>query len=651
MSQEDKDKKELIETIIIASTKIMEKAGYDKTTNGILTAINGNLATVKMKDESYTCEILQGAEISVGDVVKIIYPQNNSSNKLILGKSGTVGTGGGSSSGGSETVTTLGTLINNATEKAIPVNADMLPLMDSDSSNVVKKLSWANIKTTLKTYFDGLYATISHTHTTSNITDFSTNVSNNTDVSANTSARHTHGNKTILDNVTASYTTDEKYKLSGIASGAEVNVNPDWNAVSGDTQILNKPIIPIDTNQLTKTDVYTKTEIDNKISAIYKYRGSVATYSVLPSSGQVIGDVYNTEETGKNYAWNGTLWDDIGGIEALATLTNNGLITKEDFSKLSGIANNATQNDTDANLKNRANHTGTQSADTIVDGTTNKVLSATSKTNYDSAVATSHTHSNKTILDAYTQTEVNLADAVSKKHSHSGDDSSHYHTTDRNRANHTGTQVASTISDFASTVRATVLTGLSTSTNAVITATDSILTALGKLQKQVSDNLTTLANHTSNTNNPHSVTVAQLGLSTQSVKAVKMTNQSIASSSLVTVSFDSKEFDTNSMHDNSTNNSRLTCKVAGIYLCTLQIDFDSNTTGSRAIQITKNGTINITSTQVDACNFGNSVVIVVGVCQMVVNDYIEGGAYQSSGGGLNVNGNVLGTFLTMTKIG
>lgn len=40
------------------------------------------------------------------------------------------------------------------------------------------------------------------------------------------------------------YSLTEKNKLAGIASGAEVNVNADWNAVSGDAQILNKPTIP-----------------------------------------------------------------------------------------------------------------------------------------------------------------------------------------------------------------------------------------------------------------------------------------------------------------------------------------------------------------------------------------------------------------------
>ena len=38
-------------------------------------------------------------------------------------------------------------------------------------------------------------------------------------------------------------TSSEKTKLAGIAAGAEVNVNADWNASSGDAQILNKPTI------------------------------------------------------------------------------------------------------------------------------------------------------------------------------------------------------------------------------------------------------------------------------------------------------------------------------------------------------------------------------------------------------------------------
>ena len=82
----------------------------------------------------------------------------------------------------------------------------------------------------------------------------------------------------------------------------------------------------------------------------------------------------------------------------------------------------------------------------------------------------------------------------------------------KDRANHTGTQPASTISDFANAVKTTVLSGLSTVTNAVITTTDTVLTALGKLQKQISDNLSTLTSHINNKSNPHTVTKSQLGL-------------------------------------------------------------------------------------------------------------------------------------------
>jgi len=46
-----------------------------------------------------------------------------------------------------ETTTTLGALINSATAKTTPVAADMFALMDSAGSNVVKRLSWANIVT------------------------------------------------------------------------------------------------------------------------------------------------------------------------------------------------------------------------------------------------------------------------------------------------------------------------------------------------------------------------------------------------------------------------------------------------------------------------------------------------------------------------
>jgi hypothetical protein len=51
------------------------------------------------------------------------------------------------------------------------------------------------------------------------------------------------GYSAVLAGTTASFTTADETKLDGIAAGAEVNVNADWNATSGDAQILNKPTL------------------------------------------------------------------------------------------------------------------------------------------------------------------------------------------------------------------------------------------------------------------------------------------------------------------------------------------------------------------------------------------------------------------------
>lgn len=46
---------------------------------------------------------------------------------------------------------------------------------------------------------------------------------------------------------------------------------------------------------------------------VFTYKGSVATYNDLPSLDNKVGDVYNVLDTGKNFAWDGITWDDLGG--------------------------------------------------------------------------------------------------------------------------------------------------------------------------------------------------------------------------------------------------------------------------------------------------------------------------------------------------
>lgn len=58
------------------------------------------------------------------------------------------------------------------------------------------------------------------------------------------------------------------------------------------------------------------------LAGLYKYKGSVASVSDLPSTGQTTGDVYNVEATGMNYAWDGTAWDNLGAIFTITSISN-----------------------------------------------------------------------------------------------------------------------------------------------------------------------------------------------------------------------------------------------------------------------------------------------------------------------------------------
>lgn len=63
------------------------------------------------------------------------------------------------------------------------------------------------------------------------------------------------------------------------------------------------------------------------ISGLYKYKGSKATFSALPTSGNVAGDVWNVEDTGMNYAWTGTAWDALGTTFEINSITNGEIDT------------------------------------------------------------------------------------------------------------------------------------------------------------------------------------------------------------------------------------------------------------------------------------------------------------------------------------
>lgn len=150
-------------------------------------------------------------------------------------------------------------------------------------------------------------------------------------------------------------------------------------------------------------------------------------------------------------------------------------------------------------------HVGLGNVDNTSDA--NKPISSATQTALNGKAASTHGHAAADISQSATLRFVSDTEKATwngKQDALSGDVSGHHHTTDRDRANHTGTQAASTISDFAATVRGVALTGLSLLTNAAITAADTVLTALGKLQKQITDHAAA--------SNPHGITKTTVGL-------------------------------------------------------------------------------------------------------------------------------------------
>ena len=82
---------------------------------------------------------------------------------------------------------------------------------------------------------------------------------------------------------------------------------------------------------------YNKSQVDSKFTSVYIFKGSVDSIEDLPAEGNVIGDVWNVRKNDTNYAWTSEGWDALGGTAELASLTANGLMSKEDFAKLQGI--------------------------------------------------------------------------------------------------------------------------------------------------------------------------------------------------------------------------------------------------------------------------------------------------------------------------
>lgn len=136
------------------------------------------------------------------------------------------------------------------------------------------------------------------------------------------------------------FTTTYKTKLDGIAAGANKTIVDTELDKSSTNPVQNKVINEelskkADKSQLssyvttaTANNTYAK---KSDISTVYKYKDS-RTYSALPTSGNVIGDVYNITtadatngvKAGDNVVWDGSKWDNLSGTVNLSNYLQKG---------------------------------------------------------------------------------------------------------------------------------------------------------------------------------------------------------------------------------------------------------------------------------------------------------------------------------------
>jgi hypothetical protein len=116
--------------------------------------------------------------------------------------------------------------------------------------------------------------------------------------------------------------------------------------------------------------------------------------------------------------------------------------------------------------------------------------------------------------------------------------------------------------------------------------------------------------------------------------AGKSATQSVSNSTFTRIVFDSEAFDTNNNYDIS--NGRFTPTVAGYYQFNVSLGFQGQSTQSIAINLYKNGSLNLYTALMSANANG---LVASGSGLIYCNgstDYIEVYGWQNTGGALNV---------------
>jgi len=129
------------------------------------------------------------------------------------------------------------------------------------------------------------------------------------------------------------------------------------------------------------------------------------------------------------------------------------------------------------------------------------------------------------------------------------------------------------------------------------------------------------------------------GLAVPAVRAVLSASTLVATATDVAIAFDAADaYDTDSLHNPASNNTRITCNVAGVWIFGGWYEMEVNSAGTRSIYLRLNGTTIFARHRIPTVG-GSGVVddlSITGELKVAATDYVELIANQNSGSSLNV---------------
>lgn len=108
-------------------------------------------------------------------------------------------------------------------------------------------------------------------------------------------------------------------------------------------------------------------------------------------------------------------------------------------------------------------------------------------------------------------------------------------------------------------------------------------------------------------------------------------NQNILTATDVALTFNQERFDTDTMHSNVTDNSRITFTTGGVYVMTFCMTWEANATGDRKIRIRLNGATIIVADEKSSDQNDDFDHTVSTIYKVAAGDYIEAYVAQNSG--------------------